>query len=213
MVEAEKEWEWWAPKAANVIFQGIFAGQTYEEAVETIRPWWYILQQREAETAALQAGGTAIPGSDGTSPSLTSAGGTAIPGSDGTSPFLPSAGATLILIVVGTLFIYSSGMSFTGMQLSNEYMKQLIWAGSGLLLMIGAILIDYHRLRSISMYLYGLTVLLLLVTSFVGREVHGARSWIGVGEFGIQPSESSGSSHRSLPKSLQSSSWPATSPA
>ena len=98
-------------------------------------------------------------------------------------------GATLILIVVGTLFIYSSGMSFTGMQLSNEYMKQLIWAGSGLLLMIGAILIDYHRLRSISMYLYGLTVLLLLVTSFVGREVHGARSWIGVGEFGIQPSE------------------------
>ena len=47
MVEAENEWEWWAPKAANVIFQGIFADQTYEEAVETIRPWWYILQQRE----------------------------------------------------------------------------------------------------------------------------------------------------------------------
>jgi len=98
-------------------------------------------------------------------------------------------GATLVLVVVGTLFIYSSGMSFTGMQLSSEYVKQLIWAGSGLLLMIGAILIDYHRLRSISMYLYGLTVLLLLVTPFVGREVHGARSWIGVGEFGIQPSE------------------------
>ncbi len=98
-------------------------------------------------------------------------------------------GATLVLIVVGTLFIYSSGLSFTGMQLSNEYIKQLIWAGSGLLLMIGAILIDYHRLRGISTYLYGLTVLLLLVTPFVGREVHGARSWIGVGEFGIQPSE------------------------
>jgi rod shape determining protein RodA len=98
-------------------------------------------------------------------------------------------GATLVLLVVGTLFIYSSGMSFTGMQLSSEYIKQLIWAGSGLLLMIGAILVDYHRLRSISMYLYGLTALLLLVTLFIGREVHGARSWIGVGEFGIQPSE------------------------
>jgi penicillin-binding protein 2 len=50
MVEAENEWEWWAPKAANVIFQGIFADQTYEEAVETIRPWWYI-QQQQAERA------------------------------------------------------------------------------------------------------------------------------------------------------------------
>ncbi len=47
IVEAENKWEWWAPKAANVIFQGIFAGQSYEEAVETMRPWWYIQQQRE----------------------------------------------------------------------------------------------------------------------------------------------------------------------
>jgi len=48
MVEAENEWEWWAPKAANVIFQGIFADQTYEEAVETLKPWWYIQQQQAA---------------------------------------------------------------------------------------------------------------------------------------------------------------------
>jgi penicillin-binding protein 2 len=48
-VEAENEWEWWAPKAADVIFQGIFAGQTYEEAVETLRPWWYLQQQREVQ--------------------------------------------------------------------------------------------------------------------------------------------------------------------
>jgi penicillin-binding protein 2 len=46
-VEAENEWEWWAPKAADVIFQGIFGRQTYEEAVETLRPWWYIQQQQE----------------------------------------------------------------------------------------------------------------------------------------------------------------------
>ncbi|UCF99092.1 MAG: rod shape-determining protein RodA [Spirochaetaceae bacterium] len=98
-------------------------------------------------------------------------------------------GATLILLLVGILFVYSSGMSFTGMQLSNEYVKQLIWAGSGLLLMTGVILIDFHRLRRLSIYFYGFMVVLLLVTPFIGREVHGARSWIGVGEFGIQPSE------------------------
>ena len=61
MVEAENEWEWWAPKAANVIFQGIFADQTYEEAVETLRPWWYIQQQARLaqvqEQAASDTGG------------------------------------------------------------------------------------------------------------------------------------------------------------
>ena len=49
MVEAENEWEWWAPKATDVILQGIFARQSFEEAVETLKPWWYLQQKRRAE--------------------------------------------------------------------------------------------------------------------------------------------------------------------
>jgi penicillin-binding protein 2 len=49
MVEAENQWEWWAPKAADVIFQGIFAGQSFEEAVDTLRPWWYLEERRRAQ--------------------------------------------------------------------------------------------------------------------------------------------------------------------
>ena len=40
MVEATNEWEWWAPKAANIIFQAIFAEQSYEDAVETLNLWY-----------------------------------------------------------------------------------------------------------------------------------------------------------------------------
>lgn len=36
MVEASNPWEWWAPYATNIIFQGIFADQTYEEAVDAL---------------------------------------------------------------------------------------------------------------------------------------------------------------------------------
>lgn len=36
MVEASNPWEWWAPYATNIIFQGIFADQTYEEAVTAL---------------------------------------------------------------------------------------------------------------------------------------------------------------------------------
>lgn len=32
MIEATNPWEWWAPYATNIVFQGYFAGQTYEEA-------------------------------------------------------------------------------------------------------------------------------------------------------------------------------------
>lgn len=39
-VERTNTWEWWAPKAANIIFQGLFANQTYEEAMRTLGPQW-----------------------------------------------------------------------------------------------------------------------------------------------------------------------------
>lgn len=36
IVEACNPWEWWAPYATNIILQGIFAHQTYEEAVHAL---------------------------------------------------------------------------------------------------------------------------------------------------------------------------------
>ncbi len=40
MVEASNEWEWWAVRAANIIFQGIFADETYDEALESLNWGW-----------------------------------------------------------------------------------------------------------------------------------------------------------------------------
>ncbi|MBO5236577.1 MAG: penicillin-binding protein 2 [Spirochaetaceae bacterium] len=36
LVEACNTWEWWAPYATNILMQGIFANQTYEEAVDAL---------------------------------------------------------------------------------------------------------------------------------------------------------------------------------
>lgn len=36
MVEASNPWEWWAPYATNIIFQGIFADQDFDESVRTL---------------------------------------------------------------------------------------------------------------------------------------------------------------------------------
>ena len=41
MVEADEEgYEWWSPKAGNAILQGIFTGQNYKEAADTLNLWY-----------------------------------------------------------------------------------------------------------------------------------------------------------------------------
>ncbi|AEJ19532.1 penicillin-binding protein 2 [Gracilinema caldarium] len=46
IVEASNTWEWWAPYASAIIFQGIFAQQTYEDAVKTLG-LQYLMSPRE----------------------------------------------------------------------------------------------------------------------------------------------------------------------
>ncbi len=98
-------------------------------------------------------------------------------------------GATLVLTVIGVLFIYSSNITSTGLVFSNEYIKQLIWALSGCILLALFAYFGYNRLRNLSPHIYGFTMLLLLITALIGKEVSGARSWLGMGDYGIQPSE------------------------
>ncbi|MDE5898893.1 MAG: penicillin-binding protein 2 [Treponemataceae bacterium] len=45
VVEACNPWEWWAPYATNIILQGIFAKQTYEESVDSLG-FNYIIRNR-----------------------------------------------------------------------------------------------------------------------------------------------------------------------
>ena len=98
-------------------------------------------------------------------------------------------GSTFTLMVIGVLFIYSSGVTSTGVLFNREFIKQMVWAGSGLILLAIAVGISYARLKPLAPQLYVLGLLLLIVTLVVGRRVHGARSWLGLGDFGIQPSE------------------------
>lgn len=95
----------------------------------------------------------------------------------------------LVLITIGVLFIYSSGINSDGMLVSNEYVKQIIWGAVGLFLMSAVAFADYRRFDRYVPYLYAFFLFVLLYTKFFGRYVNGARSWIGFGSFGIQPSE------------------------
>jgi rod shape determining protein RodA len=94
----------------------------------------------------------------------------------------------IVLTAIGILFVYSSGVS-SGQQLSNEYIKQILWAVIGIIVLAVVSFFDYRKMYDWSIYIYLGTLALLLYTVFFGRLVNGARAWIGIGSYGIQPSE------------------------
>jgi rod shape determining protein RodA len=96
----------------------------------------------------------------------------------------------LVLTVLGILSIYSSGLTAEGIHVSNEYVKQIVWAVSGLFLLAVVSLIDYQRMKDYSFFVYAFFLLMIIYVRFFGRVVNGAKSWIGLfGDYGIQPSE------------------------
>ncbi|MBP3773349.1 MAG: rod shape-determining protein RodA [Treponema sp.] len=93
------------------------------------------------------------------------------------------------LVTFGVLFIYSSGINSEGMNVSSEYVKQIIWGSSGLLIMFTLSLLDYRRFNRYVPQLFAAACAVLVFTRLFGIKVNGARSWLGIGPFGIQPSE------------------------
>jgi len=100
----------------------------------------------------------------------------------------------LILSVLGLMglgigFIYSSGVTSAGVQVSREWIKQIIWSASGLILMTVFSIVDYRLWKQWAAPVYSGTILLLTLVLLVGSYVNGAKAWIGIGSIGIQPSE------------------------
>mgnify|MGYP000970337588 FL=1 len=60
----------------------------------------------------------------------------------------PLLAASVLLVAIGVAFIYSSGVTATGVVFSYEYIKQTVWAVSGLGLLFLFTLIDSAHLRN-----------------------------------------------------------------
>ena len=98
--------------------------------------------------------------------------------------------SVIALLTISVLFIYSSGVSSTGVLFSNEYLKQLLSIGIGLILCLFLSFGNYTRLGEWSFYLYLAGIAGLVYTLLFGKVVNGARSWISLGSLHLgQPSE------------------------
>jgi rod shape determining protein RodA len=100
---------------------------------------------------------------------------------------------TMLLTAFGAVMIYSvtSGtLRQEDLDVALFLKRQITYAIAGAVLLLFVSFFDYRILRGLAPFLYGATVLaLLIVLSPLGDESLGARRWISFGAFQAQPSE------------------------
>jgi rod shape determining protein RodA len=100
-------------------------------------------------------------------------------------------GASLGITAIGLLMIYST----THQRIPGDpyyfVKRQGLFAAIGIVVMAVVLLVDYKRLRDMTMVFYGVTVFLLLaVLAPIGSNIKGHQAWFQLpGGFTLQPSE------------------------
>ena len=98
----------------------------------------------------------------------------------------------LLLVTIGAVSIYAASYDFDNASLFdlNEFSgKQILWIGLSLIVGCVILLIDYRLFKIYAYPIYGVVLLILLVTIFVAPNTKGSHSWLVFGPVSLQPAE------------------------
>ena len=97
---------------------------------------------------------------------------------------IPLIALTLIAAIFGIIMISSAGTT-------SQVVIQSVSLILGVCGIVALMILDYEYLATISLYLYGVAVFLLLLVLIpgIGSMINGARSWFSIGPVSIQPAE------------------------
>jgi rod shape determining protein RodA len=101
-------------------------------------------------------------------------------------------GLYLAMMLIGWINIYAAVYNEEHksiFDLTQRYGKQLMWIGAAVFIAVLMINTDSKFFVTFAFPIYISLVVVLLVVLLVGSEIKGARSWIQIGSFSIQPSE------------------------
>jgi cell division protein FtsW len=100
---------------------------------------------------------------------------------------------TLLLVFIGLVMVFSASAVMAKERFGSPYgfvLKQLGYAAVGLMVMVAAMRVDYHRYQhaAVVFSVLGVTTLLLIAVFFLDRS-HNTHRWIHGGPLSFQPSE------------------------
>ena len=98
-----------------------------------------------------------------------------------------------LLVLAGWLNIYAAeydpDLDQSIFDFGTSAFRQMVWIFASALIAFGIFFLDYQFFNSFSYVIYGVLIGLLLLILLGGKEVAGSKSWVGIGSFGLQPSE------------------------
>ncbi|MCH8325590.1 MAG: rod shape-determining protein RodA [Bacteroidetes bacterium] len=93
----------------------------------------------------------------------------------------------ILLLIIGLIAIYSATLNNPIAE--NNFNRQLIWVGVGILVFFIVYFIPTNTFKNIAWPAFIFSILLLILVVVMGKRVSGAKSWLYVGSLGFQPSE------------------------
>jgi rod shape determining protein RodA len=106
---------------------------------------------------------------------------------------LPTLLTWLLLVGVGLVALYSTthgpAAEYLSENVQDNFYRQFIWAAVSAVGIVIILSLPVRVLRTLAYPIYGITVALLVLSLFVGVEVHGAKAWLALGPFRLQVSE------------------------
>jgi rod shape determining protein RodA len=102
-------------------------------------------------------------------------------------------GLYIALVILGWLNIfaavYDEANTHSIFDLSINSGRQLIFIAACVIIIIGIVVVDMRFYEAFGYIIYGALVIILILVPIIGKEVGGNKAWLGIGSFGVQPSE------------------------
>lgn len=97
----------------------------------------------------------------------------------------------LVLLGWANVFasVYDESLSQSMWDLKINSGRQMMFIGISIILIIGIMAVDMRFFEAVAYFVYGFILFLVLLVPFIGKEVGGNKAWLGIGSFGVQPSE------------------------
>lgn len=98
-----------------------------------------------------------------------------------------------LLVLLGWLNIYAAvyddDSTTSIFDFSINSGRQLIWISTSVVIILVITIVHFRFYDSFAYIVFGVIILMLISVLIFGSEVKGSKSWFGIGNFGIQPSE------------------------
>ncbi len=105
----------------------------------------------------------------------------------------PTIGLFIALVIMGWINIYAVVYDESIQQpifsLTLNSGRQLLFILASFFIVMGIVILDMRFYETFAYLLYGIIIVLLFLVPIIGKEVGGNKAWIGIGSFGVQPSE------------------------